>query len=236
MLFMDDVPEADISPERRGAVIKAMCLHVAHDCNMRCGYCFAGTGDYTGARSLLSRKVGRKAIDFLIARSGNRRNLEIDFFGGEPLMNFDVVKDLVAYGREQEKLHDKNIRFTITTNGLLLDEDKESFINDNMDNVILSIDGRAEVNDRMRKTPSGGGTYEHIVNNYKRFTKNRKGLYYVRGTFTGYNKDFAEDVKHLVDMGFRNVSVEPVVTDKQNDYALTEADIPRLLEEYDKLA
>jgi uncharacterized protein len=176
-LFTEDTPEASVSPESRGAVIKAMCLHAAHDCNMRCAYCFAGTGDYAGKRALLSLETGKKAIDFLIRQSGNRKNLEIDFFGGEPLMNFEVVKELVRYGRTREQLSDKHIRFTLTTNGLLLDADKEHFINAHMDNVILSIDGRPEVNDRMRKTPSCSGTEEHIIGKLTHITENRDGLY-----------------------------------------------------------
>lgn len=234
-LFAPDTPEEITSPENRGAVIKAMCLHAAHDCNMRCAYCFADTGGFSGTRALLPLETGKKAIDFLIEHSGNRRNLEIDFFGGEPLMNFDVVKELVHYGREKEKARNKNIRFTITTNGLLLDEEKEAFINEHMDNVILSIDGRPEVNDKMRKTVSGGGTYEHIIDNLKRFRDNREGLYYIRGTFTSFNKDFTEDVKHLAELGFENISVEPVVTDEKYEYALTMKDVPEILAEYDRL-
>lgn len=236
MLFADDSHVTMDMLEHRDAVIKAMCLHVAHDCNMRCGYCFGDEGAFSGKRGLLSLETGKKAIDFLLEKSGSRKNLEIDFFGGEPLMNFDVVKDLVAYGRRREKDFDKNIRFTVTTNGMLLDEEKEKFINENMDNVILSIDGRPGVNDRMRKTVGGQGTYERIIDNYKRFTKNRDGLYYVRGTFTGYNLDFVEDVKHLANMGFENVSVEPVVTDDSEEYAIKDEHIPAILSEYDKLA
>ncbi len=236
MLFTDDSQVTLGMLEKRDAVIKAMCLHVAHDCNMRCGYCFADEGAFSGERSKLSLETGKKAIDFLLEKSGSRQNLEIDFFGGEPLMNFEVVKDLVAYGREREKEFGKNIRFTITTNGMLLDEEKEKFINEHMDNVILSIDGRPEVNDRMRKTVSGQGTYDIIIDNYKRFTKNRDGTYYVRGTFTGHNLDFVDDVKHLADMGFRNVSIEPVVTDETMDYAIRDEHIPAIMSEYDKLA
>jgi uncharacterized protein len=235
MLFFEDVPQETASPEQRGAVIKAMCLHVAHDCNMRCAYCFGDEGSFSGERALLPAETGRKAIDFLIAHSGNRHNLEIEFFGGEPLMNFETVKELVRYGKERAAACGKHIRFTLTTNGLLLDEEKERFINEHMDNVILSIDGRPEVNDRMRKTPAGGGTYQHVIDNIARFRENRQGLYYVRGTFTAKNKDFSEDVKHLADMGFEHVSVEPVVTEPDRDYALKESDIPELLAEYDKL-
>ena len=236
MLFTEDTPESLVNPENRGVQIKAMCLHVAHDCNMRCAYCFADTGGFEGERSMLSYDTGKAAFDFLVKSSGNRRNLEVDFFGGEPLMNFDVVKKLVDYGRSIEKEHDKNFRFTITTNGLLLDEAKTKYINETMDNVILSIDGRPEVNDRMRKTPVGTGTYDLIIDKYKNFVKNREGLYYVRGTYTANNKDFANDVKHLVDLGFRNISVEPVVAESKYDYALTMANLPELLKEYDRLS
>jgi uncharacterized protein len=239
MLFADAPSEAEFSPEERGAVIKAMCLHVAHDCNMRCAYCFAGTGDYAGPRALLSAQTGKQAIDFLIAQSGGRQNLEIDFFGGEPLINMDVVRELVAYGRAREKETGKHIRFTLTTNGLALDEAVTEFLNKEMDNVILSLDGRPEVNDRVRRTPAGAGTYERIIGKLQAFARAREAagkLYYVRGTYTGYNKDFAEDVRHLVDAGFANVSVEPVVTDASEPYALTEADLPALYAQYDRLA
>ncbi len=236
MLFATDSQITTDMLEGRGQVIKAMCLHVAHDCNMRCKYCFGDTGAFEGQRGLLSYETGKKAIDFLLSRSGSRRNLEIDFFGGEPLMNFEVVKQLVAYGREAEKPYGKNIRFTITTNGLLLDEEKEDFINATMENVILSIDGRPEVNDEMRKTPGGRGTYDAITRNYLRFVEKRKGTYYVRGTFTRENLDFAEDIRHLADLGFRNVSVEPVVTDPSFDYALREEDLKQIFAEYDRLA
>ncbi len=235
MLFSEDEVDKG-SIERKEPVIKAMCLHVAHDCNMNCAYCFGDKGAFEGIRCLLSLETGKKAIDFLIQHSGSRRNLEIDFFGGEPLMNFDVVKELVKYGREIEGRYGKNIRFTITTNGILLDDDKIAYINENMDNVILSIDGRPEVNDRMRKTVNGKGTYDIITKNYKNFVSKRDGLYYVRGTFTRYNLDFAEDVKHLLDLGFSNVSVEPVVTDSKYDYALRDEDIDTILNEYDRLS
>lgn len=235
MLYTDDSQVTMDMLEGRGAVIKAMCLHVAHDCNMTCKYCFGDKGAFEGARSLLSLETGKKAIDFLLKHSGSRRNLEIDFFGGEPLMNFDVVKELVAYGREAEKPYGKNIRFTITTNGLLLDDVKADYINEKMDNVILSIDGRPEVNDNMRRTVNDKGTYDVITKNYLRFVKKRKGTYYVRGTFTRENLDFSEDVKHLVDQGFRNVSVEPVVTDLSLSYALQEEDRDVIFREYEKL-
>jgi uncharacterized protein len=237
-----DAPETGedvLLPEDRGAVIKALCLHVAHDCNMRCAYCFADAGGYAGARALLPLETGKRAIDFLLGRSGARRNLEIDFFGGEPLMNFEVVKALVQYGREREKDYGKNIRFTLTTNGLLLDDEKAAFINEHMDNVILSLDGRPEVNDRCRRTVTGEGTYAHVAEKLLRFAKAREAagkLYYVRGTYTKYNKDFAGDVRHLADLGFRNISVEPAVSDKPEPWALAEGDLPELFAEYDRLA
>ncbi len=235
MLFTDDSQITMDMLEGRGAIIKAMCLHVAHDCNMTCKYCFGDKGAFEGQRLLLSIETGKKAIDFLLAQSGTRRNLEIDFFGGEPLMNFEVIKELVSYGREAEKPYGKNIRFTITTNGLLLDDAKADYINEHMDNVILSIDGRREVNDTMRRTVNDKGTYDIIIDNYRRFVEKRNGTYYVRGTFTRNNLDFAADVKHLVDLGFKNVSVEPVVTDLSYDYALQEEDTDSILKEYDKL-
>lgn len=235
MLFTDDSQITMEMLEGRDAVIKAMCLHVAHDCNMRCKYCFGDKGAFEGDRSLLSLDTGKLAIDFLLKHSGSRRNLELDFFGGEPLMNFQVVKDLVAYGREAEKAYDKNIRFTITTNGLLLDDEIADFINTHMVNVILSIDGRPSVNDNMRKTVNEKGTYDIISKNYLDLVGKRKGTYYVRGTFTRENLDFSEDVKHLVDKGFKNVSIEPVVTDPTFDYALQEEDLETILAEYDRL-
>ena len=241
MLFSPEPQEEEASPEGRGAVIKAMCLHAAHDCNMRCAYCFADTGGFSGPRGLMPPGTGKAAIDFLLEQSGNRRNLEIDFFGGEPLLNFGVVKELVHYGREREKEHGKHIRFTLTTNGLLLDDGKTAFIDEHMDNVILSIDGRPEVNDRMRKAVNGDGTYARIAGKLLRFAAARKEnasspLYYVRGTFTKYNKDFAEDVRHLAGLGFENISIEPAVADADKPWALTEDDLPELFAEYDRLA
>ena len=244
MLFSAAPDEFEVSPEGRGTVIKAMCLHVAHDCNMRCAYCFADTGGFEGRRSLMPFETGKLAIDFLLEQSGNRQNLEIDFFGGEPLMNYDVVKALVLYGREREKDYGKHIRLTLTTNGLLLDDEKTDFINEHMDNVILSIDGRPEVNDRMRKTVGGEGTYTHIIDKLTKFALARKSneknggspLYYIRGTYTALNKDFAKDVRHLASIGFENISAEPAVTAADEPWALTEADLPELFEEYDRLA
>ncbi len=235
MLFTDDSQITTEMLEGRGAIIKAMCLHVAHDCNMTCKYCFGSQGAFEGQRSLISLETGKKAIDFLLNHSGSRRNLEIDFFGGEPLMNFEVIKELVNYGRETEKAFGKNIRFTITTNGLLLDDLKADYINENMDNVILSIDGRPEVNDNMRQTVTGKGTYDIITEKYLNLIKKREKTYYVRGTFTRENLDFAEDVKHLAEKGFKNISMEPVVTDISRSYALQDEDKELILREYDRL-
>lgn len=219
------------------APIKAMCLHVAHDCNLRCKYCFASTGDFGKGRKLLDEATGKKAIDFLLENSKGRRNIELDFFGGEPLMNMEVVKAVVEYARSKEKEYDKNFRFTITTNGILLDDDNIDFINKEMSNAVLSIDGRRETNDRMRFAPNGKGSYDIILPKFQDLVRKRgDGQYYVRGTFTKYNLDFAEDVLHLNDMGFDQVSVEPAVCDSKYDYALTEADLPRIFEEYEKLA
>lgn len=236
MLFTDDTQVTAAMLEGRGAVIKAMCLHAAHDCNMACRYCFGDTGAYTGPRSLLSLETGKKAIDFLLAHSGGRRNLEIDFFGGEPLLNFEVIQELVAYGRAAEQPLGKNIRFTITTNGLLLDDAKAAWLNETMDNVILSLDGRKDVNDRMRPTPGGRGTYDTVVKNFQRFAARRDGTYYVRGTFTADNLDFAADVRHMAELGFSRISVEPVVTDPSKPYALREEHLPAIFAEYDRLA
>ncbi len=221
----------------RPTVVKALCLHIAHDCNLACRYCFAEEGEYHGRRALMSFEVGKAALDFLIANSGSRRNLEVDFFGGEPLLNFDVVKRLVAYGREQEKLHDKKFRFTLTTNGVLLDDEVMEFANQEMANVVLSIDGRKEVHDKMRPFRKGAGSYELIVPKFQKLAESRnQDRYYVRGTFTHHNLDFSKDVLHLADLGFRQISVEPVVAQPEDDYALQEADVPKLLEEYDTLA
>ena len=217
--------------------IKAMCLHIAHDCNLRCKYCFASTGDFGAGRRLMPLEVGKKAIDFLIANSGERHNLELDFFGGEPLMNFDVVKEVVKYARGLEKIHNKHFRFTVTTNGMLLDDDKIDFINKEMSNVVLSIDGRKEVNDRIRTRVDGSGCYDSILPKFKRLVEKRgHDQYYVRGTFTKYNLDFAEDVLHFYHEGFDQISIEPVVTDASNDYAITEADLPAVFAEYERLA
>ena len=219
------------------APIKAMCLHIAHDCNLRCEYCFAAKGDFGQGRKLMPLETAKKAIDFLLENSGTRRNLELDFFGGEPLMNFDVVKETVAYARSKEKEYGKNFRFTVTTNGLLLDDDKIDFINREMSNVVLSIDGRPQINDQLRVTPNGKGSYDAIVPKYQRLVEARGDKdYYVRGTFTRLNPDFTEDVLHLYELGFDQISIEPVVSDPNLPYALTEEDIPAVFAEYEKLA
>ena len=219
------------------APVKAMCLLVSMDCNLRCEYCFASTGDYGMGRKLMSFETGKKALDFLLENSGDRENLELDFFGGEPLMNFDVVKQLVEYGRSREKEYGKKFRFTITTNGMLLDEDKMDFINKEMSNVVMSVDGRKEVNDRMRKRVDGTGTYDKIMENYKLLAKKRNyENYYVRGTFTKYNLDFSNDVTSLFDEGFDQISVEPVVCNPGEKYAFTQKDLPAIFSEYERLA
>lgn len=220
------------------APIKAMCLLVEQDCNLRCEYCFAGTGDYgTGKRTHMDFKTGRKALDFLLENSGDRENLELDFFGGEPLMNWDTVKRLVEYGRSKEKDFGKRFRFTITTNGMLLDEEKMDFINKEFSNVVMSVDGRKEVNDRMRKRIDGTGCYDRIMDKYKLLAQKRNyENYYVRGTFTKYNLDFADDVLHLYNEGFDQISVEPVTSDPGVSYALTEKELPAIFSEYERLA
>lgn len=238
MLFTEDIYENYITDfKKRETVVKALCLHIAHDCNLACRYCFAEEGEYHGRRALMSFEVGKKALDFLVAHSGNRVNLEVDFFGGEPLLNWQVVKDLVAYGRSLEKPNNKKFRFTLTTNGILLNDEIMEFANQEMANVVLSIDGRKEVNDRMRPYRGGQGSYDTIVPKFKKVAESRGQMnYYVRGTFTHNNLDFAEDVKHLADLGFQQISVEPVVAAPEESYALREEDLPRLLEEYDRLA
>lgn len=233
----DEYKDFVIDFKKRKTVVKALCLHIAHDCNLSCKYCFAGEGEYHGDRSLMSLQVGKAAIDFLIANSGSRRNLEVDFFGGEPLMNFDVVKEIVAYGRSREKACGKNFRFTLTTNGMLLTDEVMEFANREMSNVVLSVDGRQRVHDQMRPTPNGKGSYAHIMPRFRKMAELRgQTNYYVRGTFTHYNLDFAADVLHLADEGFKQISVEPVVAAPEEDYAIRKEDIPKLCEEYDKLA
>ena len=237
-LFSKDNYEPYITDfANRPTVVKALCLHIAHDCNLACKYCFAEEGEYHGKRELMSFEVGKKALDFLVANSGKRRNLEVDFFGGEPLLNFQVVKDLVAYGRSLEEKYDKNFRFTLTTNGVLLDDDIMEFANKEMGNVVLSIDGRPEIHNMMRPFPKGAESYDLIVPKFQKFADSRnQDKYYVRGTFTRNNLDFSKDVLHLADLGFKQISVEPVVAQETDDYALREEDLPQLFEEYESLA
>ena len=237
-LFTEDIYRDYIFDfKNRQTVVKALCLHIAHDCNLACRYCFAEEGEYHGRRALMSFEVGRKALDFLVRNSGNRVNLEVDFFGGEPLMNWQVVKDLVAYGRSLEEPWHKKFRFTLTTNGILLNDEVQEFVNKEMANVVLSIDGRKEVHDRMRPFRGGQGSYDIVVPKYQKLAESRNQTnYYVRGTFTRHNLDFASDVMHLADLGFEQISVEPVVASENEEYAIRREDIPRILEEYDKLA
>ena len=219
------------------APVKALCLHVAHDCNLRCQYCFASTGDFGQGRKIMPPEIAKKAIDFVIARSGVRHNIEVDFFGGEPLMAWDTVTQTVDYARSLEEKYNKKFRFTITTNGLLLDEDKRKYINENMDNCVLSLDGRREVNDEFRKTVAGTGSYDTIVPKFKALVDERDPNldYYARGTFTSHNLDFAEDVLSIADAGFDRLSVEPVTADPGCGYDLTEDDLPKIEAEYDRL-
>ena len=223
--------------KKRQTVVKALCLHIAHDCNLACKYCFAEEGEYHGRRALMSFEIGKKALDFLIANSGNRVNLEVDFFGGEPLMNWDVVKQLVEYGRSREKECNKKFRFTITTNGVLLNDEIMDFCNREMSNVVLSLDGRKEVNDRMRPFRNGSGSYDLIVPKFQKFAESRGTKdYFVRGTFTRNNLDFSKDVLHFADLGFKKLSIEPVVADPKEPYSIREEDLPKIMEEYDRLA
>ena len=223
--------------KNRNTVIKALCLHVAHTCNLNCEYCFASQGKYHGERALMSFEVGKRALDFLIENSGTRRNLEVDFFGGEPLMNWDVVKELVSYARVQEKIHNKNFRFTLTTNGMLIDDDVIEFSNREMSNVVLSLDGRKEIHDRLRVDYMGRGSYDTIVPKFQEFVKRRGNKnYYMRGTFTHNNVDFTEDIFHMADLGFTELSMEPVVCAPNDASALTEEDLPKLFEQYEILA
>ena len=223
--------------EKTSGVIKALCLHVAHTCNLNCSYCFASQGKYHGDRAVMSFEVGKQALDFLVANSGTRRNLEVDFFGGEPLMNFDVVKQLVAYARSIEKEKGKNFRFTLTTNGMLVDDDVIDFANRECHNVVLSLDGRKEVHDRYRVDYAGRGSWEQIVPKFQKFVKERGGKgYYMRGTFTHANPDFLKDIQTMLDLGFNELSMEPVVSAPGDPAELTQEDLPIVLEQYEKLA
>ena len=223
--------------KKRQSVIKALCLHVAHDCNLACKYCFACEGEYHGPKGLMSFEVGKLALDYLVEHSGSRKNLEVDFFGGEPSLNFEVVKQLVAYGREKEKETGKNFRFTYTTNGIILTDEIMDFCNKEMSNIVLSLDGRREVNDRMRVNRGGAGSYDTIVPKFQKFIEKREGKdYYIRGTYTRFNKDFAADILHMADLGFKEISIEPVVAEPSAPYALKTEDLPELLEQYEVLA
>jgi len=237
LLYTEDTyKNLDVFKNRK-PVIKALCLNIAHDCNLKCKYCFASQGDFGGAKALMPLSVGKKALEFLVDNSGSRRNLEVDFFGGEPLMNFDVVKELVHYGNKLGLERNKNFRFTITTNGILLDDKKIDFINEYMDNAVLSLDGRPEVNDDMRLTLTNSGSYNIIVPKFKKLVEKRGDKqYYLRGTFTRNNLDFSEDIKHFRDLGFINTSMEPVVSADENPYAIKEEDLPRILAEYENFA
>lgn len=245
LLWSEDIYESQADDLKiKQSVLKAICLHVAHGCNMDCEYCFAGKGEYSGKSGIMSLEVGKKALDYLVEHSGTRRHLEVDFFGGEPLINWDVCKELVKYGRELEQKHDKIFNFTLTTNGVLIDDDVIDFTNREMGNVVLSMDGRRETHDRMRHSKSGGGTYDSIMGNFKALVdsrteegaERRSREYYMRGTYTAYNKDFSRDVLAMADLGFRETSIEPVVSDPGVPYALHEEDLPQLFEEYEKLA
>jgi len=244
----DPFEEAADEIKLKQSVLKAICLHVAHGCNMDCEYCFAGKGDYSGKSGMMSAETGKRALDYLVENSGSRRHLEVDFFGGEPLVNWEVCKEIVAYGRELEKKHNKVFNFTLTTNGVLIDDEVIGFTNREMGNVVLSMDGRKETHDRMRKSKTGSGTYDAIMDNFKALVDartsddpeitadRRSSEYYMRGTYTAYNKDFAADVLAMADLGFRETSIEPVVAPKEAPYALSEDDLPQLFEEYEKLA
>ena len=233
----DEYEELACNYKNNSKVIKALCLHVAHTCNLNCSYCFASQGKYQGDRAIMSFEVGKRAFDFLIENSGTRRNLEVDFFGGEPLMNWDVVKQLVAYARSVEKEHNKNFRFTLTTNGLLIDDEVIDFLNKEMSNVVLSLDGRREVHDLFRKDYAGNGSYDRIIPKFKKLVEAREGKnYYMRGTFTHNNVDFTNDIFHMADLGFTELSMEPVVCPPTDSCALTDEDMPKIFEQYEILA
>ncbi len=237
-LFSSDIYENyAFDFKKRQTSIKALCLHIAHTCNLNCEYCFASQGKYNGKRALMTLEVGKKALDFLIENSGSHHNLEVDFFGGEPLMNFTVIKDLVKYAREKEKIYNKNFRFTLTTNGLLINDDVIEFANKEMHNVVLSLDGRKEVHDKLRKTIDGKGSYDIIIPKFKKFVEKRKNMnYYIRGTFTHNNVDFVNDILHMANLGFTELSMEPVVCAPNEPYALTKKDIEIVKQQYEKLA
>lgn len=237
-LFSKDIYEGkNLDLKKRDSVVKALCLHVAHTCNLNCEYCFAGQGKYHGKDAIMSFEVGKQALDFLVKNSGTRKNLEVDFFGGEPLVNFDVVKQLVKYARSIEKETGKHFRFTLTTNGMLLDDDVIDFLNKEMNNVVLSLDGRKEINDAKRKKINGEGSYDIIVPKFQNFVEKRGNKeYYMRGTFTRNNLDFTKDIFHMADLGFKELSMEPVVSSPDTDYALKEEDLDTIFEQYEILA
>ncbi len=238
-LFSEDTfePMAGDLKKKSAGIVKALCMHIAHTCNLNCSYCFASQGKYHGDRAMMSFEVGKQAFDFLIANSGTRKNLEVDFFGGEPLMNFDVVKELVAYARSIEKDHGKNFRFTLTTNGVLIDDDVIEFANKEMSNVVLSLDGRKEVHDRFRVDYNGKGSWEKIVPKFQKLVEAREGKnYYMRGTFTHHNPDFLEDIKEMLSLGFKELSMEPVVCAEDDPSALTKEDLPVVMKQYEELA
>ncbi len=238
-LFTPDTfkPMADTLKQKTAGVVKALCLHVAHTCNLNCSYCFASQGNYHGDRALMSLEVGKRSLDFLIENSGTRHNLEVDFFGGEPLMNWDMIKELVAYARQREKETGKRFRFTLTTNGVLVDDDVIEFSNREMSNVVLSLDGRKEIHDRYRVDYAGNGSWEKIVPKFQKFVEARGGKnYYMRGTFTHANPDFLKDIQQMLDLGFTELSMEPVVCAPEDPSALTAEDLPIVLDQYEKLA
>ncbi len=233
----DEYKDLSIDLRKRQTYVKALCLNVAHTCNLSCEYCFASQGKYNGDRAIMSFDVGKRAIDYLLENSGHHRNLDIDFFGGEPLMAWEVVKQIIAYARSKEKEYKKTFRFTFTTNGMLLNDEVTDFLNKEMHNVVLSLDGRKEVHDRLRKTVTGKGSYDHIVPKFQEFVKKRGDKeYYVRGTYTGNNVDFTNDIFHIADLGFDKLSMEPVICDPQEPYALTEKDLPEIYNQYEILA
>jgi len=238
LLFsVDPFEEVAMEFKKKQSVLKAICLHVAHSCNMDCKYCFAGKGDYSGKSGIMSLEVGKKALDYLVEKSGTRHNLEVDLFGGEPLLNWDVCKGIVAYGRELEKIHNKKFNFTLTTNGILLDDEVIDYTNKEMSNVVISLDGRKKTHDFMRQTKDGKGTYDRIIGNFKKLADARSEKeYYMRGTYTAYNKDFADDILHMADLGFKETAMEPVVGPPEEDYVLKDDDVDYLCEQYEKLA
>lgn len=237
MLYSKDLYEDIALNDNSKSFIKALCLNVAHDCNLKCKYCFADEGEYKGCRKLITLEVGKKAIDFVIEKSGPRKNIEIDLFGGEPLIVFDTIKEIIAYAREQEKIYNKVIRFTMTTNATLLNDEIMEFIDKEMGNIVLSIDGRKEVNDKVRVRADGSGSYDKILPKIRQMVdkRDKSKQYYVRGTFTRENTDFYEDVKHFADLGFKEVSVEPVVLPEEHELSLRKEDLPTIFEQYDKL-